>query len=119
MKLCYLLNEHVNRAIQRQLRRLDPHLEVLAVGDLGAPPAGMLDPDILIWLEKHRYILVTENRSTIPGHLADHLAAGQHLPGISWIRPGVSIGRLIEELYLIWSASSAEEYQDCTLFIPL
>src|SRR5438477_12537140 len=98
MKLRYLLDEHVNRAIQRQLRRLDPHLDVLAVGDLDAPPAGMLDPDILIWLEEHLYILVTENRSTIPRHLADHLAAGRHLPGIFWIRPGVRLGRIIEEL---------------------
>ena len=26
----FLLDEHVNRAIQRQLRRLDPRIEVLA-----------------------------------------------------------------------------------------
>ena len=50
MKPRFLLDEHVNRAIQRQLRRLDLR---------------------------------------------------------------------IEELYLIWAASTADEYEDSALFIPL
>lgn len=119
MKPRFLLDEHVNRAIQRQLRRLDVRIEVLAVGDSGAPPAGTSDPALLEWLEKEGYILVTENRSTMPTHLADHYAAGRHVPGVFWMRPGVGLGAIIEELYLIWSASEAEEYQDRTLFIPL
>ena len=119
MKPRFLLDEHVNRAIQRQLRRLDPRIEVLAIGDPNAPRAGTLDPDILDWLEKNGYILLTENRSTIPVHLSEHFAAGRHIPGLFWIRPSIGIGRIIEELYLIWSASMAEEYQDHTLFIPL
>jgi hypothetical protein len=119
MRPRFLLDEHVNRAIQRQLRRLHRQIEVVAVSDPEAPPAGTSDPAILEWLEQHGYILVTENRSTMPGHLADHIAAGRHVPGIFWIRPGVGISRIIEELSLIWSASSAEEYQDVVLFIPL
>jgi len=50
MKPRFLLDEHVNRAIQRQLRRLDPRIEVLAIGDPGAPPAGTPDPDLLRWI---------------------------------------------------------------------
>ena len=115
----FLLDEHINRAIQRQLRRLDVKIEVLAIGDPGAPPAGTSDPDILIWLEENGYILVTENRSTIPGHLEDHFAAGRHFPGVFWLRQGTGIGAIVEELYLIWFTSEAEEYHDCALFIPL
>ncbi len=119
MKVRFLLDEHVDRAIQRQLRRLEPQIEVLAINDPGAPAIGTLDPDILGWLEDNGYVLVTENRSTIPAHLADHFAASRHIPGIFWIRPAVGIGRIIEELRLIWFASTAEEYQDRMLFIPL
>lgn len=119
MKPRYLLDEHVNRAIQRQLRRLDPQIDVLAIGDPDTPPAGTSDLDILGWLKENGYILVTENRSTLPVHLSDHFAAGRHIPGILWIRPGIGIGRIIEELYLIWFASTAKEYKDRTLFIPL
>lgn len=119
MKVRFLLDEHVDRAIQRQLRRLEPQMEVLAISDPGAPSVGTLDPDILGWLEDNGYILVTENRSTIPVHLADRFAAGRHIPGVFWIRPAVGIGRIIEELRLIWFASTVEEYQDRMLFIPL
>jgi hypothetical protein len=119
MRPRFLLDEHVNRAIQRQLRRLDVRIEVLAIGDPGAPPSGTSDPDILAWLEESGYILVTENRSTMPVHLSDHFAAGRHIPGLFWIRPGVGIGHIIEELYLIWFASEAKEYRNRTLFIPL
>jgi predicted nuclease of predicted toxin-antitoxin system len=115
----FLLDEHVDRAIQRQLRRTAPQIEVLAIGDPEAPAPGASDPDLLIWLEANEYILVTEDRSTIPNHLAAHLTAGHQNPGILWIRPEVSLGAVIRELYLIWLASTAEEYQGQTLFIPL
>jgi len=115
----FLLDEHVNRAIQRQLWRLDSRIEVLAIGDPGAPPSGTPDRDLLRWLEAQRYILVTQNRSTIPGYLSEHFAEGRHIPGLFWIRPGIGVGSIIEELYLIWMASEADEYQDHALFIPL
>ena len=119
MKPRFLLDEHINRAIQRQLRRLDPRIDVLAINDSGAPPAGTSDPDILLWIERNGYILVTENRSTISGHLSDHLASGGLVPGIFWLRPHTSLSSVIEELYLIWLASTANEYENRTLFIPL
>jgi hypothetical protein len=115
----FLIDEHVDHAVQRQLRRLDSRIDVLAIGDAGAPAAGSPDPDLLLWIEEHGYILITEDRSTMPTHLAGHLAAGHHIPGVFWIRPDIGIGRIIEELYLIWSVSVADEYVDCALFIPL
>ncbi len=119
MKPRFLLDEHVNRAIQRQLRRMNSQIEVLAIGDPGAPPAGTSDPNILGWIEENGYILVTQNRSTIPKYLSDHFVTGRHVPGVFWIRPGVGIGLITEELYLIWSTSTAEEFKDRSLFIPL
>lgn len=115
----FLLDEHVNRAIQRQLRRWNPMLEVLAVGEHGAPPPGTSDPDILRWIEASRHILVTENRRTIPGHLSAHFVAGRHIPGLLWIRPGAALPKVVETLYLIAEASSSDEYTDRALFIPL
>lgn len=119
MKPRFLLDEHVNLAIQRQLRRLDLQIEILAVGDPEAPPAGTSDPALLRWIEEHGYILVTENRSTIPVHLEEHLNAGRHFPGIFWVRPRTGIGVLIETLYLIWYTCAAEEFRNQALFIPL
>ncbi|OQX25797.1 MAG: hypothetical protein BWK80_13795 [Desulfobacteraceae bacterium IS3] len=119
MKPCFLLDENINKSIQRQLCRMGQNIKVLAVGDTDAPPKGTSDPELLLWMEENGYILVTENRSTIPGHIADHFSAGRHFPGVFWIRPNVAAGAVAEELYLIWLASEAEEYLDCTLYIPL
>lgn len=114
----FLLDEHVNPVIQRQLLRLDARIEVLSVGDAGAPPNGTPDSELLIWLEENGYVLVTENRSTMPRHFADHITGGRHVPGVLCVRPNVTVGRIIEELYLMWHASVADEYRDRIAFIP-
>ena len=119
MKPRFLIDERVNRAIQRQLRRIQPDIDVLSIGDLGAPGAGTPDPEILIWIEENGYILVTENRSTMPNHIAEHHASGRQFPGILWLRPSAGIGKVVEELYLIWVTSEAEEFRNCSFFIPL
>jgi len=113
-----LLDEHLGRVIQRQLRRRDAQIEILLIGDPTASARGMLDPDLLIWLEATGYILVTNDESTIPGHLIDHYNQGRHVPGILWIRDGASLGQIIEALFMIWDASEAEEYVDRLLHIP-
>jgi hypothetical protein len=98
---------------------LGREIEVLGIGDEGTPAVGSTDPYILEWIEQNNYILVTENRSSLPKHVAEHFSSGRHVPGLFWIRPDVGIGRVTEELYLVWLASTAEEYRDRTLFIPL
>ena len=74
MKPRFLPDENVNRAVQRQLQRLDREIEVLSIGDEGAPAAGSADPYILKWIEQNNYILVTENRSSLPKHLTEHFS---------------------------------------------
>ena len=50
--------------------------------------------------------------------IADHITDGRHVPGALCIRPNVTVGRIIEELYWMWHASWADEYQDRIAFIP-
>jgi hypothetical protein len=119
MPPCFLLDEHVPHAIQSQLLRLDAEIDVLAVGQPLAPPKGTSDPDILAWIERTGYILVTANRRTIPEHLRTHYAAGHRIPGILLLRRGASMGEIIEQLYLLWAASDAKEYVDKLLYLPM
>jgi hypothetical protein len=114
----FLLDENLTLRLKAALQRHDSAIDVLRVGDEGAPPLGTLDPSILHYLEGHRRLLVTDNRSTIPSHIEDHAAEGGHHWGIVWTRPGVRIGPLAEALYLIWVASEAEEWLDRTEWIP-
>ena len=78
----YLLDEHMPLAHRTQLLSRAPSLTLWKIGMPGVPPSGTLDPEILLWCEANDFILVTNNRKSIPVHLADHLAAGRHIPGI-------------------------------------
>ena len=118
MKPRFLLDENVSLNVQTQLKRLDNELVVLAVGNEDAPSKGTLDPEILFWLEANDYILVTENRRTMPEHLIRPYELGHSIPGILWIRPRTSIGRIIEALYYIWLGSTHEQFLHRNEFIP-
>jgi len=118
MKPRYLLDENVSLAVRSQLRRLDATIVVLAVGDPDAPTKGTADPDILLWLEANTYILVTENRRTMPDHLVRHYEEGHSVSGILWIRPRSSIGQIVEALYRLWLSSTQEQFKHRNEFIP-
>ena len=66
MTIQYLLDEHIAPLYRTQLVRQAPDLVVRMIGDPDAPPKGTLDPEILIWCETHNFILVTNNRKSMP-----------------------------------------------------
>ena len=115
----FLLDEHVNPAVQRQLQRRSLELVVLRVGEIGAPPKGTPDADLLAWAEVERFVLVSEDRSTLPDCLRARLDSGGHSYGILWIRPGTTVGHLIEELFPIWQVCEVDEFRDRGIYIPL
>jgi len=115
----YLLDEHIAPVLRRELLRAAPTLEVWIIGDPGAPPRGTLDPDILMWCEVNNFCLVTNNRKSMPRHLADHLGIGHHMPGILVVNVAMTMGQMIDELVLIAGASADEEYDDLIIYLPL
>ncbi|NER52094.1 MAG: hypothetical protein F6J92_36725 [Symploca sp. SIO1A3] len=119
MTIQYLLDEHIASLYRTQLMRQAPYLVVRMIGDPDAPPKGTLDPEILIWCETHDFILVTNNRKSMPTHLTDHLAEGHHIPGIFVIDLSSNIGETLAELIIIAGASFPQEYQDRIEYLPL
>ena len=119
MAIAYLLDEHVPLSYRVQILRRNPDLRVWVIGDPNAPPKSTPDPVILSWCEVNSFILVTNNRRTMPRHLADHLAAGRRVPGIFILNDGMSMGQTIDELLLIAQGSFDDEYRDRLVFLPL
>ncbi len=74
---------------------------------------------ILDWCEQHGFILVTNNRASMPVHLADHLAEGKHIPGILAFRPKATIKAILDDLILISELADDSEFQDQIIHIPL
>ena len=119
MSLQYLIDENVNPAYPNQIRGREPDIVIKVVGEPETPPRSTLDPDILYWCEENNFVLVTNNRTSMPLHLADHLAQNHHVPGIFILNPSLSIGENLEELILAAIASEEDEYQDRIVYLPL
>jgi hypothetical protein len=117
--LRFLLDENLSPVIKRELLKLEPKMIILRVGDEGTPPLGTLDETILEWLQESGFILVTDNRKSMPEHLQNHYERGGYHHGILSVRRGTSLGQIINELLLVWYASEAAEYRDRIQFLPL
>lgn len=117
--ITYLTDENVDLVYMRQIRRREPQIVVRAVGEPGAPPKGTLDPEILEWCEVNQFVLVTNNRTSMPPHLTDHLKAGRHIPGILILSANMSIGAIINELIFLAKAVSDKEFQDQIRHMPI
>ncbi len=119
MSLHYLMDENVAPLYKRQLLKKNPEIRVYTVGEPGCPPRSTLDPEILAWCEENRCLLVTNNRASMPAHLAAHLGQGRHVSGILILNERMSAGEMIEELLLIAEEGIPSAYQDCITYLPV
>ena len=115
----FLLDEHITPVIQAQLLAREPNIRISVIGEFGAPSKGTPDPDLLRWIEQANFLLVTANRKSMPVHLRDHLAAGHHVPGILILRRQWNLGRVLDELQLIWAARSPDEFRDQIVYLDV
>lgn len=119
MTIKYLIDENLPPLYKEQLLHYESELTVLMVGEPNTPPKGTLDPAILTWCELNNFILVTNNRASMPVHLTEHLANNHHIPGIFVFRRKATIGQIIDDLIFIAQVNDAEEFQDRITHIPL
>src|SRR5262245_105783 len=89
MPLRYLLDENQRgvlwQVIQRHnARGIDP-LDAVRDGDPSDLALGSRDAEILRWAERENRLLITFDKSSMSRHLSDHLADGNHCPGIFMI----------------------------------
>src|SRR5262249_59355396 len=93
-------------------------LDVVRVGDLPDLPLATPDPDVLIWAEREGRILLTLDKTTMPGHLTDHLRAGRHSPGVFIIRSKATLSKIMDQLVLLAHAGNPQDYQDSIDQVP-
>ena len=122
MPLEFLLDEHLRgplwTMIQRHNLSSDLRLDIVRVGDIVDLPLGTLDGDLLLWAERENRILVTEDKRTMLRHLAEHLAAGHHSPGVFVVRAGFSWAEVLDALVLVAHAGDPADYSDVVTFLP-
>ena len=122
MPITFLLDENLPSRIWRAIQRHNEHnadiLDVVCVGQSDDLPFSVDDPSILLWAERQGRILITEDKSTMPAHLAAHLDKGHHSPGIFMVRPATRVPDLLEFLVLLAYASQSTEWRDRIEYIP-
>ena len=113
----FLIDEDTPHLIRDGLQRQQPEVDVRVIGGEDAPPLSTKDEEILEFLEREGYILITSDRRTMPVHLETHLQRGGHIPGILLLRRNFSYGQIIDVLELIF-AGVPEDFQDQLRHIP-
>lgn len=114
----FLIDENLSPDIASGVLQRNPAVDIRYIGGSDAPSRGTLDPAVLDYCERERCVLVTNNRKSMPGHLAVLHAEGRHHWGIFEVRDENAIGEIIDELLLIWGATDVSEHLDRVRWIP-
>jgi hypothetical protein len=113
----FLFDENVSAILWAAVR---PHnayssniqIDAIRVGDLESLPLQSDDAAVLLWAEQHGCILVSHDKRTLPGHLATHLAAGHHIPGLFLFSYHTTVEEILELLAVAAASDSPLEWQD-------
>ncbi|HEY1375217.1 MAG TPA: DUF5615 family PIN-like protein [Gemmataceae bacterium] len=97
------------------LRR--PEFDLVRVKDVGLRTAE--DSDVLEWAAAEGRILITQDRNSMTKFAYERIRIGQPMPGVFVIRNEPPFGPLIDEILLIDSCSSQEEWKDRVEVLPL
>jgi predicted nuclease of predicted toxin-antitoxin system len=116
MKIQFLADENLRRAIVFGLRRREPSANFVQAYEAGA--AGKDDLAVLQIAAEQNRILVSHDLRTMPQHFR-HFVARQTSPGVILIPQKLPLSTAIEQLVMIWLASEAEEWVNQIRFLPL
>jgi hypothetical protein len=122
MPLRYLLDENLRGPIWSGLVSANGNseepIDLALVGDLPDLPLRTPDPTILRWIEREGYVLVSNDVTSMPAHLAHHLAEGGHVPGLFLVNLPCPIPELVEWLLVLAHDPDDDRYRDRPIYLP-
>ena len=74
-QVAFLLDEHMPLALVNAVLGAEPSVDLICVGQPGAPPKQAPDPELLEVAEREQRAIVTLDKKTMPGHAAAHTAS--------------------------------------------
>ncbi len=77
------------------------------------------DPDLLRWAAAQDLLLLTHDLRTMPTHFAEVIAAGDDVSGVVIVPLSFPIIQAINELELIITCSSKDEWHNTYRVLPL
>jgi predicted nuclease of predicted toxin-antitoxin system len=112
----FLADENFDNTIVRGLLRRKPDIDIVRVQDVGL--SGKDDPTVLVWAAQENRVLLTHDVATITYHAYERLSKQQSMPGVIEVTSDTSIGKVIEDLLLIWECSLEGELEGQIQYLP-
>jgi hypothetical protein len=112
----YQADADLNQAIVTGGLRREPTIDFQTAFAAGLE--GVKDPEVLAIAAQQERILVSHDRKTMPSEFASFIVSNQS-SGVIIVSRKLPTEVIIEELLLIWAASSAEEWINRIAKLPL
>jgi hypothetical protein len=113
----FVADEDFDNDILRGLRRRVPEIDVVRAQEVGL--CGVDDPSILAWAAREGLVLLTHDVSTMSHHALERVRLGLPMRGVIAVHQWLAIGDAIEDLVLVATCSSAEDWVDQLHYLPL
>ena len=107
------LNEHIVHGVLRR----EPAIEFVRVRDVGLHEHS--DAEVLEYAATHQLIVVSHDVNTMTTEAYARIREAAPAAGLLLVKQSDPVGRVIDDLILIWSTSEAEEWQNAVGFLPL
>lgn len=116
MRIRFQADADLNHVIVAAVLRHLPEAEFRSAADAGL--AGLHDPEVLALAARDGRVLVTHDKNTMPTHFGEFITKTES-PGLIVVRQSLPVGRVLDDLALIWMASAAEEWTNRIVYLPL
>jgi hypothetical protein len=114
--LRFLADENFDGRITAGLIRREPTLDLVRVQDVGL--SGRDDASILAWAAGEERLLLTHDRKTVPGFVAQRVQRGERVPGVVVVATTGSLQVAIDAILLLNGASLPREWEGQVLTVP-
>ena len=113
----FLVNHDFNEHIARGVERLEPAVELLRVRDLSL--AGASDAELLEYAAAHGLLVLSHDVNTMSAAASERLRNGLPLAGLVLAHQRIPVALVIADVFMIWAATEATEWENQIQFLPL
>jgi len=106
----FIADADLNEDLIRGVRRAESGFDFQTASEAGT--RGLADRQVLELAAATGRVLVSHDRNTMVGEFYRFLAVGHSSPGLIIVEQELDEGDAIDDLLLIWAASSVEELRD-------
>jgi hypothetical protein len=113
----FLADHDLNEYLVRGVLRREPAIEFICVRDIDMHERS--DIKVLAYAAEHQLLVVSHDVNTMPTNAYTRIRAGAPVAGLLMVKQSDPVGKIIDDLLLIWSTSEAAEWQNVVSFLPL